>query len=328
MMPTRILSLSGGGIRGIFQAVYLREIETQLGKPVREYFDLVAGTSTGAIIGLGVALGLDLNKIVQLFETHGSSIFPPTVRRSANRTISWLRRGPRYDPEPLRRRLVEVFHADGTRQLQIKDCRPPVVIAAATLDRYQIRTFTTLDHCGAPDNRDGELFAADVALASAAAPLFFPAFRPRGRMQNGQIRTEERTYVDGGMWANNPTLWAIMQAHRHLGVAFADMRVISVGNEEVPAGTVGVDFNKMRRAKMLSPILDIMFSTQSELSDLSTAYLLDDGNMTGERMLRINTQLDTIVDLDNVTDAIRRLKPLAEQAARSSFAKFSKLIQG
>jgi uncharacterized protein len=326
-MPTRILSLTGGGIRGIFQAVYLREIETQLSKPVRECFDLVAGTSTGAIIGLGVALGVDLNKIVQLFESSGSSIFPPTIRKSANRTISWLRRGPRYDSEPLRRNLVEVFQADGTRQLQIKDCRPPVVIAAANLDRYQIRTFTTIDRSGPPDSRDGELFAADVALASAAAPLFFPAFRPRGRMQNGQIRTEERTYVDGGLWANNPTLWAVMQAHRHMGVAFADMRVISVGNGEVPAGTIGVDFNNLIRAKMLNPILDIMFSTQSELSDLLTAYLLRDESMAGERMLRINAQLETIVDLDNVTDAIQRLKPLAEQVARSTFGRFSKLVQ-
>lgn len=326
-MPTRILSLSGGGIRGIFQAVYLREIATQLSKPLSEYFDLVAGTSTGAIIALGVALGIDLSKIVQLFETHGGDIFPSTVRRSANRTLSWFYRGPRYDQEPLRRILGEVFQADGTRQLQMKDCRPPVVIAAATLDRYQIRTFTTLDRCGAPDSRDGELFAADVALASAAAPLFFPAFRPRGRMQNGQIRIEERTYVDGGVWANNPTLWAVMQAHRHMGVAFTDMRVISVGNGEVPAGSVGIDFNNLLRAKMLSPILDIIFSTQSELSDLSTAYLLNDENMSGERMLRVNAQLDKIIDLDDVFEAVRRLKPLAEQAARNSFGRFSKLVQ-
>jgi hypothetical protein len=79
---------------------------------------------------------------------------------------------------------------------------------------------------------------------------------------------------------------------------------------------------------MLSPILDMMFSTQSELSDLSTAYLLDDEYMTGERMLRINAHLDKIVDLDDVFEAVRRLKPLAEQAARDSFGKFSKLIQG
>ena len=327
-MPTRILSLSGGGIRGIFQAVYLREIEALIGKPVRGCFDLIAGTSTGAIIALGVALGTDLSKIVELFEIHGGTIFPDSVRRSANRTISWLCRGPRYDPEPLHKQLVEVFQADGTRQLQIKDCHPPVVIAAATLDKYQIRTFTTLERCGASDSRDGELFAADVALASAAAPLFFPAFRPRGRTLSGQIRTEERTYVDGGIWANNPTLWALIQAHRHMGIPFADIRVVSVGNGEVPAGAVGIDFNNLSRAKMLSPVLDMMFSTQSELSDLAAAYLLDDENMTGSRMLRINVQLDKLVALDNVADAIRRLKPLAEHAARSSVETFSKLISG
>src|SRR5713101_7106486 len=108
-MATRILSLSGGGIRGIFQAVYLKEIAVQLDRPLRDSFDLIAGTSTGAIIALGVALGVDLNRIVNLFEVHGSDIFPQGVRRASKWVHSWLGKGPRYDQGPLRRILNGVF---------------------------------------------------------------------------------------------------------------------------------------------------------------------------------------------------------------------------
>lgn len=296
-----------------------------LGTPLRDNFELIAGTSTGAIIALGVALDIELGKIVDLFELHGGKIFPRHVRRRSEWILSWLFKGPRYDQEPLNNVLTDVFKRDG-KQLQLSDCRPPVLIAAATLDRYGIRAFNTLQP-EAPDSRDGELFASDVALASAAAPSFFPPFRPRGRTKTQQIRTEQRTYVDGGIWANNPVLLAVLQTSRQLSIPFDEMRVVSIGNGERPSGSVAVDFNNMRRARMLKPIMDMMFSTQSELADVATAHLLGDVDMTGNRMLRINAHLEKDIDLDDVDEAIRRLKPLAEREARNGFAKFQQIIR-
>jgi patatin-like phospholipase/acyl hydrolase len=87
-MPIRILSLSGGGVRGIFQAVFLREIASQLKKPIRDQFDLIAGTSTGAIVALGIALNVNLDKIVELFEEQGDKIFPEDVRRRSQWALS------------------------------------------------------------------------------------------------------------------------------------------------------------------------------------------------------------------------------------------------
>ncbi|MHC2624998.1 patatin-like phospholipase/acyl hydrolase [Bradyrhizobium huanghuaihaiense] len=325
-MPLKILSLSGGGVRGIFQAVFLREMASQLGVPLREQFDLIAGTSTGAIIALGIALDVPLGDVVDLFENHGAQIFPERLRRASQRTLSYACKGPIYQQAPLRSLLTEVF-TDNGRQLQLKDCVPPVIIPATILDRYQIRSFTTLTRCGAPESLDGELFAADVALASAAAPLFFSAHRPRGRRSSDeQIRTEERTYTDGGLWANNPVLQAVMTAKRCLDTSFADMRVISVGNGEIPGGSVGLDFNRMRRARMLKPTLNMMFATQSELADQTVGTLLDDSTFSGTRMLRINTQLDAPIDLDDAKLAISRLKPLAEDEARGAVGKFRKLL--
>jgi patatin-like phospholipase/acyl hydrolase len=327
-MPVRILSLSGGGIRGIFQAVFLREIALQLGTPLRDNFELIAGTSTGALIALGVALDVDSAKIVDLFEKHGSEIFPENKRRVSQWTISYATKGAVYDQTSLQAALTEVFTGKNGAQLQLKDCKPAVVIPATTLNRYRMRSFTVLERCGAPASMDGELFAADVALASSAAPIFFPAYRPRGRRaSNEQIRTEERTYVDGALWANNPVLQAVMTARRCWGTDFADMRIVSIGNGEIPAGLMHVDFNNMRRAKMLKPIMDMMFATQSELADETVGTLLDDPLFSGARMLRINTQLDVPIELDDVKSAIDRLKPLAEAEARSSIGKFRSLLQ-
>jgi patatin-like phospholipase/acyl hydrolase len=290
-MPIRILSLSGGGIRGVFQAVFLREIASQLRKPLRDQFDLIAGTSTGAIVALGIALNVSLDKIVDLFEAEGPKIFPESVRRRSQWTVSYGLKGPIYDQTPLRTALTEAFTENG-RQLQLKDCEPAVVIPATVLDRYQIRSFSELARCGAPESLDRELFAADVALASSAAPIFFSSQRPRGRRSsNEQIRTEERTYSDGGLWANNPVLQAVMTARRCWNTPFEDMRVISVGNGEIPGGTVGINFNNMRRPAMLKPILNMMFAAQSELADETVGELLNDDRFSGVRMLRLTLNL-------------------------------------
>ena len=302
----RILSLSGGGIRGIFQAKYLARTAELLQRELRGCFDLIAGTSTGAIIALGIALGIDANKLVDLFKNHGTEIFPPHIRRQSQHAWSWLMVGPRYDRGPLLQRLTETF---GDKQL--KDCNPRVLIAAATLNTYRIRRFTTLPHHGADD---GELFATDVALSSAAAPLFFPAFTPR--------RHDVRAYVDGGLWANNPVLMAVMEAHRRLGVPFENMRIVSVGNGEVPAGELAINFNKMRRAKMLSPVLDIMFATQSELAEEAAQFLLKkQGNV-----LPVNKSMKKFIDLDDSEQAAEILMPLADESAEHHFAHFKRLV--
>jgi hypothetical protein len=157
--------------------------------------------------------------------------------------------------------------------------------------------------------------------------VFFPPFRPRGQTKTGRIRIEQRTYVDGGIWANNPVLLAIIQAHRNWGVPFNDMRVVSIGNGELPSGTVAVDFNKMRRAMMLNPVMDMMFSTQSELADATVANLLGDFEMAGQRILRIKAPQDKVIELDDVRAAIQKLKPLAEQEARNGFGTFASFIR-
>lgn len=315
-------------MRGIFQAVFLREVQNLLGAPLREKFDLIGGTSTGAVVALGVALGIDLARVVSLFEQQGPDIFPAAKMRSSKKLVSYARRGAIYNPEPLNRVLGDVFTASNGAQYQLRDCQPAVVIPATNLDEYRIRSFSTLVRVGEEPSLDGELFARDVALASAAAPIFFPAHQPRGRTSMEVMRTEERTYIDGGIWANNPVLQSVMTVKRSLDVPFDEMKVISVGNGEIPQGQISTDFQRMRRARMLEPVMNMMFATQSELADKTVGELLGDETFSGERMLRVNAQLDVAIALDDVVVAVQKLKPRAEHAARESIGAIRAFVSG
>lgn len=300
-MAFLILSLSGGGVRGIFQAVYLREIAQDLPQPLYSSFDLIAGTSTGSILAFAVALDRDLNRIADLYRNHANVIFAP--RRTA-----YVFGGPVYSDEPLRSALNEVF---GTAQL--KDCLRPVVITAAQLNEFGHRVFTTLERCEGL-TKDATLSVVDVVMASCAAPTYFPPVQPVG---------EERTYVDGGVWANNPALIAVIEAYRRANVPLSEICLVSVGNGQFPTGAVPTDFNKLRPASpaAIRYLFDMMFSTQSTAADDFAQTLIG-----SENMLQVNANLAEFISLHDVESAVTKLPPLAEASARKTFAKLNQLI--
>jgi predicted acylesterase/phospholipase RssA len=290
----RILSLSGGGVRGIFQAACLKEISNLYGKgPIGECFNLIAGTSTGAIIAMAVAFDKDMTSVVDLFRKHASTIFAP-------RTFAGLRKGPRYRPEVLRNALVDVFGSS-----KLKDCQRDVIIAATTLNRFAIRVFTTLDR--KPSEPDKELTVVDVIMASCAAPTFFPPVRPIG---------SERDYVDGGLWANTPSVLAVMQAHAYVGEQFSNMRVVKLGNGKFPEGTIGEEFKTVRpySPSTILALFDMMFATQDSAADDYLKKLVGPQNS-----YEIDVQLPRAISLDDAQTAITILPALAEDIARNQF---------
>jgi patatin-like phospholipase/acyl hydrolase len=230
------------------------------------------------------------------------------------RLRAWFYRGPRYPIEPLRKELRETFCIH-----KLGDCKKPVILPATTLDTYALREFTNLTRNGLRESPDNGLLAADVAMASSAGPLYFPAVKkgPDAPHTPG----DPRTYVDGGIWANTPSLIAIMQAHRHLGIPFDQMRVLSIGNGEVPDGKVGVDFNKLRRMRMVSPILDMMFAAQARLADETVRNLIGEQNL-----LRVTPPLKEPIDLDDMEKARSILGPRAVEDALNGGQKVREFL--
>ncbi len=205
--PFQMLAFDGGGLKGLFAAAVLAEIEGQLDVAIIDHFDLIAGTSTGGLIALALGAGLTPAEIVDFYVNHGPRIF------GRPRGISLLWRA-KHKPDGLRAALTEVF---GDRRLGCSSKR--LVIPAYSLDLNDVRIFKTRHHKRL--TADHTELMVDVAMATTAAPTFLPAFR----LRNHRL-------VDGGIWANNPTLVAVAEARSMLDVPLEQMLVLSMGATE------------------------------------------------------------------------------------------------
>lgn len=204
----QILSLDGGGIRGIFSAAVLAAIEEDLDIKVIDHFDLIAGTSTGGIIAIALGLGLTPRQIVNFYLQEGPSIFGnPWGLKSVRRLT-----GSKFDSRPLsaalKRYLGDRKFGDSTKRL---------IIPAYNLGEDDVYLFRTAHHERL--RRDYKVEAWKVAQATSAAPTYFPVSRD----------VDQLRLIDGGVWANNPTMVAYIEATGTLGIANADIRILKLG---------------------------------------------------------------------------------------------------
>jgi patatin-like phospholipase/acyl hydrolase len=200
-MATRaILSIDGGGIRGIIPARILERIEALTNKRVADLFDLIAGTSTGGILALGLTKpnaartgsALSATDLVQLYETEGHNIFARTLWHTVE-ALGQLS-GPKYDGEGERAALAR--YLAGAR---LRDVRTKVLVTAYEIQK-RLPFFFKSWKAVADATYDYDM--VDVARATSAAPTFFPPV---------QVTSSGMSYafVDGGVFANNPTMCAL-----------------------------------------------------------------------------------------------------------------------
>ena len=218
----RILSLDGGGIRGVFPAALLARLEEHLEYPIGRYFDLIAGTSTGGIIAIGLGLGLSASEILKLYEEQGPAIFGQEHSAIEN----WVRQKVRglahlfvskHSSETLRRALEGVL---GRRRLGESHTRLVVPAWHPTLERVYI--YKTAHHPRL--ETDYKQPAIDAAMATAAAPTFL---KPHMTESAAEL-------VDGGVWANNPIGVATIEAIGMLGWPGDKLKILSLGTINEP----------------------------------------------------------------------------------------------
>lgn len=214
--PFRILSLDGGGIKGIFPAAVLASLEKRYleGKSVGDYFDLIAGTSTGGILALGLGAGLTAGEILQMYLEEGRRVFPSRERGLADRARRLV--SAQYDRGPLDELLRQIL-AEKT----LRESRHRLLIPSTEGRNGEVWVFKTPHH---PDYKlDGDERMSSVAAATSAAPTYFTPFEQGGY-----------TYLDGGIWANNPTMAALVEAFSCFTARREDVRILNIGCGENP----------------------------------------------------------------------------------------------
>lgn len=219
----KILSLDGGGIRGVFSAHVLKRLEEELGRKIIEHFDLVAGTSTGSILAAAVACDINLEEVINLYKEYGAKIF--------DRHRSCVPKGLKL----LCKSLYEKNHLDSVisgviGEKTLGEISFPLVIPATNIGSGIVHVFKSNYSSGF--TRDPKVLLKDAVLASCSAPMYFDP-----------TRVNEYLIADGGLWANNPALVASIEALRFFGKEIGDIRVLSIGTGHART-SYGVDSGK------------------------------------------------------------------------------------
>ena len=196
--PWRMLALDGGGIRGLLTLGILELIEKfiagRTGKALHEYFDYIAGTSTGAIIAAGLARGLTVGRLIKFYQDNGEAMFEPS--RLMDRVKSF------YTADPLRYKLQEVFGENTTLEPQNLKCLLLVVTKNVTTDSAWPISSNPDAIYNNPQRLDCNLKIPlwQIVRASTAAPIYFP---PEILQWDKNDPKKTSVFVDGGVTPHN-----------------------------------------------------------------------------------------------------------------------------
>lgn len=294
MTSYRILSIDGGGIKGVFPAAFLADIEETLPSPIASYFDLIVGTSTGGIIALGLGLGLKASEILEFYKKYGPEIF------KGNRFVLSLKQAlwRKYSHAYLRRALEETFG-----EKLIGHAQTRLVIPSMNIDTGEVHLFKTAHH--EKFERDYKVPAVEAALATSSAMTYFPLFR----------NSLDFPLVDGGVWANNPVGLAVVEAIGVLNWPKDRLKVLSIGCTDSP-----FDVGLLRKWdigwRWLFKAVDAFMKGQCSGS-LGTAYTL----VGHENVMRINEMVSSGRFALDSSKAILDLCALGRNRARNESAK-------
>lgn len=293
----RILALDGGGLRGTFTAAVLAKWDDMLkaggGNDLISHFDLVAGTSTGAILAIGLAMGLKPRQILEFYEKKGPQIFPKD-----RKLRHWLK--SKHDSATLRSLLTEVY---GDKTLAA-DSRCRLVIPTVRAKQGQAEAIVTPHSPDRTAYRD--ISAVDAALASSAAPTYFDEVT-----FNGPVALE--TFLDGGVWANNPILPALAEAVRYLKIPLDRIDVLSIGTLSSES-----DFTEQLgkgKAGWAPHSVDLFFAAQEH-----GALVLAESFLGPTRHVRVNQQTPDEIKMDDA-EAIQEMARRGNEAGKDHFAE-------
>jgi patatin-like phospholipase/acyl hydrolase len=304
----KVLSLDGGGIRGIVPALVLEEIERRTSQSVAETFDLIAGTSTGGILALGLTKPAEpggtrpfyrAGDLVEMYATRGARIFRHRVLNG---------------PGPLKSMLEEKYPREGLVSVleeylgesRLKEAVCDLLVPAYEIERRAPWFFRS---ARARTSADHDFPIVQVARATSAAPTFFePEKIEPARAEDGP--PDHYALVDGGVFANNPGMCAYVEACREHPAA--DVLVVSLGTGQHADAIPFAKAAGWGWAQWARPALDVIFDGVQDTVDYQLAQLLPPDryfrfqiNLKGEHVHRADDAMDN-VSPDNM-EALRQV---------------------
>lgn len=212
-MGYKILSIDGGGIKGVFPASFLASVEESVGDKIGNYFDLIVGTSTGGIIALALGSGMSAKEVLKFYEEEGPIIF------EGSRFLRFIRHFgiSKYSNSNLKKSLESKF---GEKILGESFSR--LVVPSLNLETGEVYVYKTAHN--PRFERDYRVKMVDVALATSAAPTYFPTHKSAVGLP----------MIDGGVWANNPMGLAVVEALGSLGWQKGSFEILSIGCTQEP----------------------------------------------------------------------------------------------
>lgn len=272
----RGLSLTGGGVRGLFTAAVLREFERRVNRPLRHCFHVISGTSIGGIVAIAIACGISCDEVVNQLRSGAGEIFGSPAGINP-----WKLRTASYDPDKLAGLVSHVLGDMAQRPIRSLDCN--IVISSVDARSNEIVYFSNTERIGTSACLDASLL--DVAMATSAAPTFFPPHRIGGKQ-----------YLDGGIVSNTPEMEALRFLRNVLSRPLESIQLLSVGT-----GQTHFDFECssgwdtgagawIAKHRLVDRILSLQ---ECKAVDFVAEVL-------GTRYLRVDTHFDEKIELDDV----------------------------
>ncbi|MEP1095334.1 MAG: patatin-like phospholipase family protein [Cyclobacteriaceae bacterium] len=310
-----VLSIDGGGIRGIIPGQIIVEIEKEFGIKVADYFDMISGTSTGGILTCAYLLPgtenpkkpkFNAEEVVGLYFERGDKIFDLPLFHKI-RTAGGLL-DEKYPEKGIERALKEYFG-----DVWLKDLLKPCIITAYDITNRKGHFF---GQHKAKKDPDCNFLVRDAARATSAAPTYFECEQVKSQANNSF------TLVDGGVFVNNPSLVSYAEGRsifRGAGGKKAtakDMKILSIGTGYTRKPYTFRKAKNFGMAQWVQPVIDIMMSGASEVAHFQLDKIY--GTVANPKQyLRIDGDLQPTnidPDMDNATEEnMERLKVFGQQ---------------
>ena len=305
-----ILTFDGGGIRGLISALLVQQLDQEFDFLKR--VDLFAGTSTGALMALGLASGVPISTLVDIYMTKGKEVFKPNTSFSPTPPKELINKHPsvaglsvdllyvKYTDAGLKKVVTQTFPSGKTLgQLSRK-----VLVTAFDLYQTERKAWTPVSLTNLSGSKTSDIRVLDAALSACGAPVYFPphVFQHQGK---------QKAMVDGGVYANNPSLVAaatVMSSGtlKRRGLAFENIKLLSLGTgftlDGIPTknmwspdwyGVLAWMYPFTQPPTPQFPLLPVLMDGVSEIATYQSRQIL------GDNFRRGNVQLKEMVNLDD-----------------------------